>query len=80
MKDMKWFSSISLCLWNLSKQHQFCPKFDGRVLNSFLPTAAQKVVWTDRDGVSGAGLTLTLHHHSLDSYGGHEMVQQHLTL
>jgi hypothetical protein len=33
---------------------------------------------TDRDGDSGAGLTL--HHHSLDSDGGHEMVQQHLTL
>jgi hypothetical protein len=67
-----------LTLWNLSKQHQFCPKFDGRVLN-FLPTAAQKVVGTDRDGDSGAGLTL--HHHSLDSYGGHGIVQQqHLTL
>jgi hypothetical protein len=66
-----------LTLWNLSKQHQFCPKFDGRALN-FSPTAAQKVVWTERDGDSGAGLTL--HHHSLDSYEGHEMVQQHLTL
>jgi hypothetical protein len=59
---------------------QFCPKFDGRALN-FSPTAAQKVVWTDRDGDSGAGLTLTLHCHSLDSCGGHRMVQQqHLTL
>jgi hypothetical protein len=48
-----------------------------KVLN-FLPAAAQKVVWTERDGESGAGLTLQ--HHSLDSYGGHEMVQQHLTL
>jgi hypothetical protein len=38
------------------------------VLN-FLPiAAAQKVVWTDRDGESGAGLTL--HRHSLDSYVG----------
>jgi hypothetical protein len=78
MEDRKWFSSISLCLWNLSKQHQFCPKFDGRVLN-FLSTAAQKVVWTDKDGDSGAGLTL--HHHSpLDSDEGHGIVQQHLTL
>jgi hypothetical protein len=50
------------------------------VLN-FSPTAAQKVVWTDRDGDLGAGLTLTLHHHSLDSYGGDGMdQQQHLTL
>jgi hypothetical protein len=49
------------------------------VLN-FLPAAAaaQKVVPTDRDGESGAGLTLQ--HHSLNSYGGHEMVQQYLTL
>jgi hypothetical protein len=49
------------------------------VLN-FLPATAtaQKVAWTDRDGESGAGLTLQ--HHSLDSYGGHEMVQHHLTL
>jgi hypothetical protein len=66
-----------LTLWNASKQHQFCPKFDGRVLN-FSPPAAQKVVWIGREGDSGAGLTLQ--HHSLDSYGGHEMVQQHLTL
>ena len=65
-----------LTLWNVSKQHQFCPDFDGTVL-SFSPTAAQKVVWTDRDGGSGAGLTLQ--HHPLDSYGGHEMVQQLLT-
>jgi hypothetical protein len=81
MEGMEWFSSsILLCLWNLSNQHQICSKFDDRVLN-FLPAAAQKVVWTDRDGDSGAGLTLTLHHHSLDSYGGHGMVeQQHLTL
>jgi hypothetical protein len=34
MEGMEWISSsISLCLWNLSKQHQFCPKFDDRVLN-----------------------------------------------
>jgi hypothetical protein len=66
-----------LTLWNVSKQHQVSPNFDGRVMN-ILPTAAQKVVWTDRDGESGAGLTLQ--HHSLDSYGGHDMVQQHLTL
>jgi hypothetical protein len=52
-------------------------KFEGRVLN-FSPPAAQKVVWIGREGDSGAGLTLQ--HHSLDSYGGHEMVQQHLTL
>jgi hypothetical protein len=38
-------------------------------------------VWTNRDGDLEAGLTLTLHHHSLDSYGIHEVVQlQHLTL
>ena len=69
-----------LTQWNVSKQHQFCPKFDGKELN-FSPTAAQKVVHLDRDGDPGADLTLTLHlqHHSLDSYGGHEMVQQHLT-
>jgi hypothetical protein len=47
------------------------------VLN-FLPTAAQKVSWT-RDAESGAGLK-TLQHHSLDPYGGHEMVQHHHTL
>jgi hypothetical protein len=52
MEGMEWFSSnISLCLWNVFKQHQFCSKFDGRVLN-FSPTAAQKVVWTYRDGDS----------------------------
>jgi hypothetical protein len=61
-----------LTLWNVSKQHPFCHKFDGEVLN-LSPTAAQKV-----DGKSGAGLTLQ--HHSLDPYGGHEMVQHHLTL
>ena len=22
-----------LTLWNVSKQHQFCPKFDGQMLN-----------------------------------------------
>jgi hypothetical protein len=60
-----------LTLWNVFKHLQFCSKFDGRVLN-FSSTTGQKVVWTDRDGDSGAGLTL--HHHSLDSYGGHEMV------
>jgi hypothetical protein len=32
-----------LTLWNVIKQHQFCPKFDGKVLN-FLPTAAQNGV------------------------------------
>ncbi len=35
-------------------------------------------MWTDRDGESRAGLALQ--HHSFDSYGGHEMAQQHLTL
>ena len=64
-----------LTLWNVSEQHQFC--FDGNML-TFLPALAQKVAWTDRDEESGAGLTLQ--HHSMDSYGGHEMVQQHLTL
>jgi Na+-transporting NADH:ubiquinone oxidoreductase subunit NqrB len=64
-------------LWNVSKKHQFCPNFDGKVLN-FLPATAQRVIWTDSDGESGAGLTLQ--HHSLDSYGGHEMFQQHHTL
>jgi hypothetical protein len=55
-------------LWNVSKQHQFYPKFklDGKVMN-YSPTAAQKVAWTDRDGESGAGLK-TLQHHSLDPY------------
>ena len=66
-----------LTVWNDSKQHQFCPKSICKILN-FSPTAAQKLVWTDRDGQSGA--CLTLQHHSLDPYGGHEMVQQHLTL
>jgi hypothetical protein len=34
MEDMIWFNSnISLCLWNVSKQHQICSKFDDRVLN-----------------------------------------------
>jgi hypothetical protein len=55
-----------LTLWNVSKQHQFCPDFIGTVL-SYSPTAAQKVVRTDRDGELGAGLTLQ--HHPLDSYG-----------
>jgi hypothetical protein len=41
-----------LTLWNVFKQHQFCPKFDGKVLNLFPAAAAQKVVWTDRDGES----------------------------
>jgi hypothetical protein len=62
---------LHLTLWNVSKQNQFCPDFDGTVL-SFSPTAAQKVVWTDRDVEPGAGLTLQ--HHPLDSYEGHEMV------
>jgi hypothetical protein len=64
-------------LWNVSKQHPFSHKFNGKVLN-FLPTAAQTVAWINRDGESGAGLTLQ--QHSLDPYGGHEMVQQHHTL
>jgi hypothetical protein len=63
--------------WNVSEQHQFCPDFDGNML-TFLPATAQKGACTDRDEESGAGLTLQ--HHSLDSYGGHGMVQQHLTL
>jgi hypothetical protein len=29
-----------LTLWNVPKQHQFCPKIDGKVLN-FLPMEAQ---------------------------------------
>ena len=62
-----------LAPWNVSKQHHFLPKFDGRVLN-FLSTVAQNVVWTDRDGDTGGGLTL--HDHSLYSYGGHGMVPQ----
>jgi hypothetical protein len=41
-------------------------------------TSVLVLVCTDSDGELGAGLTLQ--HHSLDSYGGHEMVQQHLTL
>jgi hypothetical protein len=48
-----------LTLWNVSKQHQVNLIFDGRVLN-ISPTAAQKVVWTDRDGESEAGLTLLM--------------------
>jgi hypothetical protein len=58
-------------LWNVSnEQHQFCPEFDVIVL-IFLRATAQKVMWPDSDGESGA------HCHS---HGGHEMVQQHDTL
>ncbi len=67
-----------LTLWNVSEQHQFCPELDGNKMLNFSPAAAQNAVWTDSHGESGAGLTLQ--HHSLDSYGGHEMVQQHPTL
>jgi hypothetical protein len=34
------------------------------------------MAWCDTDGPPGAGFTLN--HHSLDSYGGHGMVQQQL--
>jgi hypothetical protein len=37
------------------------------------------VAWAGTDGVSGAGLTLH-HHHSLDSYGAHEMARKHYIL
>jgi hypothetical protein len=30
MEGMDWFSSILLCLWNLSIQQSICSKFDGR--------------------------------------------------
>jgi hypothetical protein len=40
------------------------------------PTAVQNTVWGDTDGPPGAGCTFK--HHSLDPYGEHEMVQQHL--
>jgi hypothetical protein len=40
--------------------------------------AAQKVSGPGTDGDSGAGLAL--HHCSLDTYGGHGMVQQHPVL
>jgi hypothetical protein len=39
------------------------------------PILDQKVVWLGTDGDPGAALTL--HHHSLDPYGGHGMIQQH---
>jgi hypothetical protein len=66
-----------LTLWNVSEQHQFCHNLDGKVPN-VSPAAAQNILWTCSHGESGVGLTLQ--HHSLDSYGGHDMVQQHLTL
>ena len=67
-----------LTLWNVSEQHQFCHNLDGKVLN-FSPAAAKMQcglpsIW----GVRSYGLTLQ--HHSLDLYGGHDMVLQHLTL
>ena len=66
-----------LTLWNVSKRHQFCPNFDGHMLK-FCHQRPKKWCGLTGDGDSGAGLTLQ--HHSMDSYGGHEMVQQHLTL
>jgi hypothetical protein len=49
-------------------QHQFCQSLIAKNIDSaaLLPTAAQKVVWTDGDGDPGAGAGLTLQHHSLD--------------
>jgi hypothetical protein len=41
-----------------------------------LTTSVQKVAWIDTDGLPGA--CSTSKHHSLDPYGGHEMVQQQL--
>jgi hypothetical protein len=58
----------------VSKKHQLSSRFGGKVPN-FLPILDQKVAWLGTDGDSGTGLTL--HHHSLDPYGGHGMIQQH---
>jgi hypothetical protein len=57
------------CLLTASASPNIC----GRVPN-LLTMAAQKVSGLGTDGDSGAGLAL--HHHSLDTYGGHGMVQQ----
>jgi hypothetical protein len=35
---------LNLTLWNVSKQYQFFPRFDGKVLNILPTAAAQKVV------------------------------------
>jgi hypothetical protein len=52
-----------------------CSRFGYKVSN-FLPNAAQKVACPGTvNGDSGAGLTL--HHHSLDPYRGHGLIQQH---
>jgi hypothetical protein len=39
-------------------------------------TSVQNTAWIDTDGNGPPGACSTLKHHSLDPYGGHEMVQQ----
>jgi hypothetical protein len=80
MEDMEWFSSIMYTVTSLQTASVFL-KICCRVPNLlFLPITAQN--WHDGARGTGAdsGAGLTLHHQSLDLYGGHRMVQQHCVL
>jgi hypothetical protein len=57
-------------LWNVPKKHQFCPKFNGKVPKKGVDWQG----WGLRSRLDNASSLIGL------IYGGHEMVQQHLTL
>ena len=78
MDDMEWLSSI-LCIDMPPNSINFA-KYLQQGARLLLPNSAQKVAWLGADGNGNSGAGLTLHHHSLDTYGGHGMVQQHLAL
>jgi hypothetical protein len=76
MEDMKWFSAAPDKVSWLE-----IPSFSAQSWQhtaKLFTTSVQNMAWIDTDGYGPPGACSTLKHHSLDPYGGHEMVQQQL--